>query len=471
MTGSDPEDSWHAALRWAAIAEEVKSPKSITAYSKAFQPLPEILWVGNILPVRHEAIRRLDIGRITSTAARTCIIFPNLASAVEIMEQGLGIIFQQMLQLKTDLSELPPYQANKLQLLSSEIYSGLSLDPTNLVIQRLDLLKEIRQQPGLEYFLLPKPYKALCHASQGGPVIILNSHHDHCDGIIILNPDSDPVHLPLPDGTLDMLKSQQKAFKILLGRCNVESPHPPDSFTICNIRNGRLWWLPTGAFTGLPLHASSSTNQFIHSYTATLESLLDAYSKKSPITPKVGIVGVTDTGGGSNYTGDNKRYTDPVYPQLYAVLGGDNPAVVQIPQSRTAPVMPIIIKCTSEEEGKHMLNLQQVFEGLNHHEVDSKPEIFAKAIMDSTEINELVTMKGPFYAVYRGKTQRAVYVRNYAEMENQVHDYTYPKFHRFESIKEALVYMVLKGDITRMKALGLYPTVHVRLSPIDHHTD
>ncbi|KAJ7698916.1 hypothetical protein B0H17DRAFT_1129470 [Mycena rosella] len=157
--------------------------------------------------------------------------------------------------------------------------------------------------------------------------------------------------------------------------------------------------------------------------------------------------------------------------RLYAVLGGDNPAVVQIPQSWTAPVMPIIIKCTGEEEGKHMLNLQQVFEGLNHHEVDSKPEIFAKAIMDSTEINKLLTMKGPFYAVYRGKTQRAIYVRNYAEVENQVHNYTYPKFHRFESIKEALVYMVLKGDISRMKALGLYPTVHVRLSPIDHNTD
>ncbi|KAJ7921907.1 CHAT domain-containing protein, partial [Mycena leptocephala] len=58
----------------------------------------------------------------------------------------------------------------------------------------------------------------------------------------------------------------------------------------------RLWWLPTGAFAGLPLHASPPTNEFIHSYTATLGSLLDAYAKKSgSAAPKVSVIGVTQT--------------------------------------------------------------------------------------------------------------------------------------------------------------------------------
>ncbi|KAJ7883114.1 CHAT domain-containing protein, partial [Mycena leptocephala] len=61
----------------------------------------------------------------------------------------------------------------------------------------------------------------------------------------------------------------------------------------------RLWWLPIGAFTGLPLHASPPTDQFIHSYTATLGSLLDANAKTSSSTaPKFGVVGVTHTGSG-----------------------------------------------------------------------------------------------------------------------------------------------------------------------------
>jgi CHAT domain-containing protein len=67
------------------------------------------------------------------------------------------------------------------------------------------------------------------------------------------------------------------------------------------ICNGRLWWLPTGPFTGLPLHASPPTDEFIHSYTATLGFLLEAYAKKSPeTTQKVAVIGVTHTDPAGN---------------------------------------------------------------------------------------------------------------------------------------------------------------------------
>ncbi|KAJ7837092.1 CHAT domain-containing protein [Mycena leptocephala] len=198
-------------------------------------------------------------------------------------------------------------------------------------------------QPGNECFLLPKPYSVLCRASQGGPVVILNSHNNSCDGIIIPNPTSNPIHVALPNITLHLLNSQQTIFKELLGRCNVRIRGESDStrlfgylegFTsktieesfldlltwlwdnivnpvyqvlalvsISKIHNGRLWWLPTGSFTGLPLHACPPTDQFIHSYTATLGSLLQAQTKEQCSNPyKVGIVGVTHTSPGQmNY--------------------------------------------------------------------------------------------------------------------------------------------------------------------------
>lgn len=60
--------------------------------------------------------------------------------------------------------------------------------------------------------------------------------------------------------------------------------------------------MPTGTFTGLPLHASPPNTQFIHSYAATLGSLLHTYAKNSSgTTNKVGVVGVTETGGKFNY--------------------------------------------------------------------------------------------------------------------------------------------------------------------------
>ncbi|KAJ7831162.1 CHAT domain-containing protein [Mycena leptocephala] len=69
------------------------------------------------------------------------------------------------------------------------------------------------------------------------------------------------------------------------------------------IISGRLWWCPTGDFTTLPLHAADATDQFIHSYTSTLSSLLENSSRTlSTEWPSVGIVGVTHTGPGGAQT-------------------------------------------------------------------------------------------------------------------------------------------------------------------------
>jgi hypothetical protein len=127
-----------------------------------------------------------------------------------------------MLQLKTDVHALPPDQAQKFLELSSKLYNGRFTDsPITIVEDRKILLEDIRKQPGFEYFLLPKSYNVLCHAAQGGPVIILTSHKAHCDAIILPNPTSDPVHVPLPTVTLDLLKSQRDMLTNLLRHCNV----------------------------------------------------------------------------------------------------------------------------------------------------------------------------------------------------------------------------------------------------------
>ncbi|KAJ7880413.1 CHAT domain-containing protein [Mycena leptocephala] len=243
-----------------------------------------------------------------------------------------------MLQLKTDVDALPPDQARKFLDLSSKLYiEQFAHSPISIVEDRKKLLDDIRQQPGFEYFLLPKSYNVLCHAAQGGPVIILTSHKVHCDAIILPNPTSDPVHVPLPTVTLDLLQSQRDMLTNLLRHCNVRHQGQLSSsrlFAWCEqfahkstqecfkdllnwlwihitgpvytvlksvsekyqgISNGRLWWLPTGAFTGLPLHASPPTDEFILSYTATLGSLVDAYKKSSQTAPKLAVVGVTHT--------------------------------------------------------------------------------------------------------------------------------------------------------------------------------
>ncbi|KAJ6456309.1 CHAT domain-containing protein, partial [Mycena vulgaris] len=342
-TTATPDQSWHGGLRWASIAEQSDPSYCDTAYTAAFQLLPEILWIGHSITVRHEAIHRLQISQAMAKAAKTLLSLSNPTSTVRIMEQGLATTFQQVLQLKADVDKLKPGHAQKFQTLSSQLYSGTCSNPMSVVSDRNNLLEDIRKEPGLEYFLLPRSYSALCKASQGGPVVILNSHKISCDGIIIPNPTSSPVHVVLPDITLELLESQRTMLQELLGHCNVrsrgespssrlfghkelflsktseecfkdllaflwthivgpvyqalESVSTSSSPSFLGIHNGRIWWLPTGAFTGLPLHACPPTDQFIHSYTSTLASLIDANAKRpSSTAQKFSVVGVTHSG-------------------------------------------------------------------------------------------------------------------------------------------------------------------------------
>ncbi|KAF8152828.1 CHAT domain-containing protein [Mycena galopus ATCC 62051] len=330
---SNPESSWSQALRRAKFAHEFIPSDRIPAFRAAFDQLPEILWLGQAISVRHAAIHRINIQGAVSTAIRACIDLTDLAAAVELLEQGLATIFQQMLELKTD-ANLPPGQAQKLSDLSSQLYSGAVSDPITIADERNKLLKTIRTQQGFEDFLLPKSYSLLREASKGGPVIILTSHEQGCDALVILNPEaSKPIHISLPSVTLELLRSQREVLKESLDCSNVRDrgqasssrlfgrqaqfSHKPieDCFkdilnwlwvhvvspiyvvlNLHGVSHGRLWWLPLGAFARLPLHACAPIDQFIHSYTSTLRSLLNAYNKKPSSTgAKLGVVGVTRT--------------------------------------------------------------------------------------------------------------------------------------------------------------------------------
>jgi hypothetical protein len=178
----------------------------VPAYSAAFHLLPDLLWIGNSISVHQDMNRMMNIPQATSDAVSACIHLCNLKSAIELLEQGLGTSFQQLLQLKTTADAIPVHDATRLELLSMELYSGMSKDPQRTSTERSTLITKIRQLPGLENFLLPRQYEELCRASQHGPIVILNSHRDHCDAVVLLRPTSDPLHIPLSDVSIDKLR-------------------------------------------------------------------------------------------------------------------------------------------------------------------------------------------------------------------------------------------------------------------------
>ncbi|KAJ6603420.1 CHAT domain-containing protein, partial [Mycena vulgaris] len=292
-----PLVTWAAAVKWAKLGRKNRPAESLKAYSTMFYTvLPMLLWLGNPINVHHKVIHKIDITTEISNAVSACIDGSNLGLAIELLEQGLATTLQR-------ITQLAPSDAEKLSQLSAKLYDETSrkwrgeAEQHTTATQRNHLLAEIRARPGFEDFLLPRRCEMLLQATQGGPIILLNSHEDHY---------SEPIHMPLPGDHQFRIKetlhgrdvSRHEEITRLKGNredmldwvwTNILESH--------GISDGRLWWCPTGFFVGLPLHAASQLDQFVQSYTSTLGILYDHILKKPTDRPaRVGIAGLTHNG-------------------------------------------------------------------------------------------------------------------------------------------------------------------------------
>ncbi|KAK7008491.1 hypothetical protein R3P38DRAFT_2791399 [Favolaschia claudopus] len=98
----------------------------------------------------------------------------------------------------------------------------------------------------------------------------------------------------------------------------------------------------------------------------------------------------------------------------YTVLGGTNYGVTPYYPSldrRLNSAVPIVIKCKDAQEAQTAFQLHSILVQLGLNTADSGPELVAQNISQSEQISKVFPAGGPFYAVYNGKTERAIYVR------------------------------------------------------------
>ncbi|KAJ6631909.1 hypothetical protein B0H10DRAFT_1937656 [Mycena sp. CBHHK59/15] len=269
---SKPVSSWEAALEWASLTKGYKASEVLNAYSTAFNLLPEILWIGNPVNVHQDAKRRINFTQATSDAIAACIGHASLPLAVEILEQELATTFQRLLQLKPNINTLVQEEADKQQI-STQLYLGNSLNPKGLAIDRNVTLEGLEHQWA-----------------------ILKDVLQQCN-VRMKQSDS-----PWLYGTQESLVSKppQDAFgNMLTWLWDNIVEHIYKALELHGVVDGRLWWCPTGLFTGLPLHAAVRSDQFVQSYTATLDALLNANAGTLPVPAlTIGMVGVTHSGSG-----------------------------------------------------------------------------------------------------------------------------------------------------------------------------
>jgi tetratricopeptide (TPR) repeat protein len=308
-----------SARKWASIAFATKNySSSLRAYECTVGLMPVVAWLG--LPIRDRHEHLVQISEVARDAAEAAITCEEYEKALEWLEQGRSIVWNQILQLRTPVEELREVNsglADRLLQVSrlldhgveeKGIFTSIEGDAQRyraLTMEWESILKEIRSLSKFEDFLKPLRASQLRDAAQNGPVVVLNVSEKRCDALVLVPGIEDVIHIPLPDLTLkratelqDELKGHlySRGIRLREGRAAQKWADENNSndckhilaelwdglvkpvldslaFSVGSITSlalnlltiqcqphpdelPRIWWCPTGPLTFLPIHAA-----------------------------------------------------------------------------------------------------------------------------------------------------------------------------------------------------------------------
>ena len=330
-------DRIQAAREWGNLAAASDVADAAEGYATAVGLLDVLAWRG---------LRRADQERllaqfsgVAGDAAATAIAAGQPGRAVEMLEQGRGVLLAQAIDARTphdDLRRQAPELADRLTAVADALEEPLRSSQAPLTVpaadsqragdrrhaaarERIVLLAEIRARPDFADFLKPPSAAGLLGAARLGPVVTINVNRRRCDALVL---SSGGIRLiPLPDlshgdvhdrvtgflGALDVLQilmgagtdtagvlaARHVVADTLRWSWDVITGPVLDGLGITARpeRGGpwpRIWWCPTGLLSFLPLHAAGHhdtrdapvpttvLDRVVSSYTPTVRVLLHA---------------------------------------------------------------------------------------------------------------------------------------------------------------------------------------------------
>ncbi|KAG8752458.1 hypothetical protein FRC11_008341 [Ceratobasidium sp. 423] len=361
LAGS-PRDKFISAIGWANRASSHTTLNSIEAYQTAINLLPQFIWLGATTHQRYHDL--LSAESLAVDAAHAAILISDHSLALEWLEHGRCVVWNQSLMLHSPLDQLHsvyPDFATRLKTVSDQLHSACSQSRESqalssgsmtteqvaqehhrLAMEYNHLITEARNLPGFEDFLQPMKANKLIGAAQYGPIVVINCHTDRCDALVVMPGHVLIDHIPLPDFTgkkaqytrEEMEKSGRNSqmsergverrpllehaveFKNVMAVLWYDVVKPIlDHLGYTNNTSTdslpHITWCPTGALSFLPLHAAGDYDQpqsrvfdyVISSYTPTLTALLNSTPSALSRDTRVLAIGQPNTPGHSSLPG------------------------------------------------------------------------------------------------------------------------------------------------------------------------
>ncbi|KAH7556325.1 hypothetical protein BM1_05759 [Bipolaris maydis] len=249
----------------------------------------------------------------TSAAAALLNAGGSAAEALCLLESGRDLLANSLRELRGDISQLqdahpalakdfitlrevidvsPDERAAVATAAIESIPELHRIDRQYAVNEFRSLIHEIRKLPDFTEFLATPTVKELMSGARNGSVVVLNYSQSRCDAILVT---VDKIsHLRLPIKGMHVVRKVRQlrvsgiSFQLLKWLWDiVVSPvlkelgydkAPPDG------KHPRVWWIPTGYFSLLPIHAAgvhddnspnTAMDRVMSSYATSFKSLLD----------------------------------------------------------------------------------------------------------------------------------------------------------------------------------------------------
>jgi tetratricopeptide (TPR) repeat protein len=258
-----------------------------------------------------------QLAGLGSEAAAACVQAGQPGRAVELFEQGRGVLFSQALDVRTDLSYLAdayPLLAEAFVRWRDEFDRHVAADQRRVAAEFERVLSEIRALPGFKKFLAPRPVEDLMSAAAEGPVVLINVAPLRSDALILTTDRVDVLALDGVDS-----KGVLERARVLLDAIDNEDDDATSEglgwlwdkitgpvlehlgYAAAPSEAGkwpRVWWCPSGPLSLLPLHAAGHhdtrfgpqpetvIDRVISSTIPTVRSLLHA---RQTLPPRGGI--------------------------------------------------------------------------------------------------------------------------------------------------------------------------------------
>lgn len=208
-----------AVVLCARYSMSIDKAFALKHYEMAMNLLPSIVWLGTTVRRRYNDLT--SIGGMVTEAAAAAIEFQQYETAVEWLEQGRSIVWQQALNLRApfdDLGQVKPALANRLREVARQLeFVGTTrptsaADSNNTPISEQTAqthrrlaedwdrtLEEARRIPGFKSFMRPQKAEELVRAAQSGSVVIVNVDVIRCDALALRSNSKSVTHISLPN--------------------------------------------------------------------------------------------------------------------------------------------------------------------------------------------------------------------------------------------------------------------------------